>query len=217
MSLLTCMAALLLHARLLLRPALLGSRPCSKHLSHNYAVCLPLPTPFRRRLSSGSRTRPSPSSCWAAAARVRGGSWVWLGRLLAYTWVWSYFCSACCCIASSACASGKDHRCRPTSQTRPSTFPSLPTRPSCIPCAGKTTCAVFRMFDHWRAAFEAGEPLHQVFVTVSATLKEQVGGWVVGVWLGGWLAGWLARWVARWLAGWVVAGLKVALWSAQCA
>ncbi len=73
------------------------------------------------------------------------------------------------------------------------------------------------MFDHWRAAFEAGEPLHQVFVTVSATLKEQVGGWVVGVWLGGWLAGWLARWVARWLAGWVVAGLKVALWSAQCA
>lgn len=41
-------------------------------------------------------------------------------------------------------------------------------------CIGKTTCAVFRMFDHWRSAFEAGEPLHQVFVTVSATLKEQV-------------------------------------------
>ncbi|KAL4457799.1 hypothetical protein ABPG75_012664 [Micractinium tetrahymenae] len=39
---------------------------------------------------------------------------------------------------------------------------------------GKTTCAVFRMFDHWRRAFEAGEPLHQVFVTVSATLKDQV-------------------------------------------
>jgi hypothetical protein len=31
------------------------------------------------------------------------------------------------------------------------------------------------MFDHWRAKFEAGEPLHQVFVTVSATLKDQVG------------------------------------------
>lgn len=31
------------------------------------------------------------------------------------------------------------------------------------------------MFDRWRRAFEAGEPLHQVFVTVSATLKDQVG------------------------------------------
>jgi hypothetical protein len=31
------------------------------------------------------------------------------------------------------------------------------------------------MFDHWHAKFEAGEPLHQVFVTVSATLKDQVG------------------------------------------
>ncbi|PSC71609.1 TPR and ankyrin repeat-containing 1-like isoform A [Micractinium conductrix] len=39
---------------------------------------------------------------------------------------------------------------------------------------GKTTCAVFRMFDRWRRAFEAGDTLHQVFVTVSATLKEQV-------------------------------------------
>lgn len=41
--------------------------------------------------------------------------------------------------------------------------------------AGKTTCAVFRMFDHWRAKFEVGEALHQVFITVSATLKDQVG------------------------------------------
>lgn len=31
------------------------------------------------------------------------------------------------------------------------------------------------MFDRWRRAFEAGERLHQVFVTVSATLKDQVG------------------------------------------
>lgn len=60
-------------------------------------------------------------------------------------------------------------------------FDKLPHCPAALP-PGKTTCAVFRMFDHWRAAFEAGEPLHQVFVTVSATLKEQVGrqwlGWV---------------------------------------
>ncbi|KAL4858033.1 TPR and ankyrin repeat-containing protein 1 [Chlorella vulgaris] len=27
---------------------------------------------------------------------------------------------------------------------------------------GKTTCAVFRMFDHWRRAFEEGQSLHQV-------------------------------------------------------
>jgi hypothetical protein len=57
---------------------------------------------------------------------------------------------------------------------------------------GKTTCAVFRMFARWRAAFEEGRPLHQVFVTVSATLKEQVswcvcvcvfwGGRVCGCW-----------------------------------
>ncbi|EFN58513.1 hypothetical protein CHLNCDRAFT_140575 [Chlorella variabilis] len=39
---------------------------------------------------------------------------------------------------------------------------------------GKTTVALFRMFDRWRRSFEDGQPLHQVFVTVSATLKEQV-------------------------------------------
>lgn len=36
--------------------------------------------------------------------------------------------------------------------------------------------ALFRMFDRWRRSFEDGQPLHQVFVTVSATLKEQVCG-----------------------------------------
>jgi hypothetical protein len=40
--------------------------------------------------------------------------------------------------------------------------------------AGKTTVALFRMFDHWRRSFEEKESLHQVFITVSATLKEQV-------------------------------------------
>jgi hypothetical protein len=41
---------------------------------------------------------------------------------------------------------------------------------------GKTTCAVYRIWGHWVAHHGIGrsKPYHQVFLTASATLKEQV-------------------------------------------
>lgn len=36
--------------------------------------------------------------------------------------------------------------------------------------------AVYKMFASWRAGHEAGEAPHQVFITSSATLKQQVRG-----------------------------------------
>lgn len=42
---------------------------------------------------------------------------------------------------------------------------------------GKTTVLVFRMFFQWLAAYQHSERhMQAVFVTASATLKEQVGG-----------------------------------------
>eukprot|EP00887_Chlorella_sp_A99_P006107 scaffold22.g6107.t1 len=39
---------------------------------------------------------------------------------------------------------------------------------------GKTTVAVFRMWGRWLAAWQQGQPFHQVFLTASATLQDQV-------------------------------------------
>lgn len=40
---------------------------------------------------------------------------------------------------------------------------------------GKTTCAVYRLLSNWLKAREThGDELNQVFVTASATLKDQV-------------------------------------------
>lgn len=45
--------------------------------------------------------------------------------------------------------------------------------PHLVP-AGKTTCAVFRMWSHWLTAWHKGDTFNQVFVTASATLQDQV-------------------------------------------
>ena len=41
---------------------------------------------------------------------------------------------------------------------------------------GKTTCIVYRMWVNWIRYYQKqDEPFHQIFITASATLKEQVG------------------------------------------
>lgn len=39
---------------------------------------------------------------------------------------------------------------------------------------GKTTCALYRIYFAWEAARSAAEPFHQIFITASATLRQQV-------------------------------------------
>lgn len=41
---------------------------------------------------------------------------------------------------------------------------------------GKTTCAIYRLYFAWEAAMRSHreEPFHQLFVTASATLRQQV-------------------------------------------